>query len=323
MQGMKVYIVGVGGIGLSALAQLFRHEGARVSGSDRVESPTTGMLRAAGVEVFVGHMATQVPEDADLLVYSDAIVEGSEGYAERVKARELGIPELNYFEALGSFVHGRAPFAREGRPPYRVIAVSGANGKTTTTAMLAKILIDEGEDPTVVVGSIVSDFHSNFKSGKSDLFVVEACEYKRHFLTFQPSVLVITNIELDHTDYFKDEADYIHAFAEAVSAVEDAGDIVTNPHDANIAKALKGSEKSACGELVESVVDYTKVSVPELLLPGEFNRENARAAKAAAQVVAPHIKESVIDASLASFRGTWRRFEHKGILPGGANKLRP
>ena len=201
--------------------------------------------------------------------------------------------------------------------PYRVLAVSGANGKTTTTAMLGKILVDAGEDPTIVVGSIISDFHSNFRpskesarTGERKLFVVEACEYKRHFLTFHPSVLVITNIELDHTDYFKDEADYVHAFAEAVSAVDDAGDIVTNPHEANVAKALAGTEKS--------IVDYTKVSVPELLVPGEFNRDNARAAKAAAQVVAPHIKESVIDESLATFRGAWRRFEYKGVLPSGA-----
>ena len=117
MQGTKIYMVGVGGIGMSALAQLFRHEGAVVSGSDRVESPTTDMLRAAGVEVLLGHSATHVPEDAALLVYSDAIVEGSDGYAERVKARECGIPELNYFEALGSFAEGRAPFKHAGREP--------------------------------------------------------------------------------------------------------------------------------------------------------------------------------------------------------------
>ncbi len=315
-------MVGIGGIGMSALAQLFRHEGAMVSGSDRDESPTTHLLRAAGVEVYIGHVATQVPEDTDLLVYTDAIVEGSEGYAERVKARELGIPELNYFEALGAFAHGRAPFAH-GRG-HRVVAVAGANGKTTTTAMLAKILIDTGCNPTVVVGSIVSDFHSNFKAGAGNIFVVEACEYKRHFLTFQPSVLVITNIELDHTDYFTDEADYIHAFSEAIDTVEDAGDIVTNPHDANVAKAIAGSRSrldhsESVGEGGKSVVDYSNVSVLELLVPGEFNRDNARAAKAAAQTIAPHIPERVIDQSLASFRGTWRRFEYKGVLPSGAH----
>ena len=299
MKGKKIYIVGIGGIGLSALAQLFHHEGAEVIGSDRSESPTTAMLRAAGITVHMGHNTTQVPEDASMLVYSDAIVEGSDGYAERVKARELHIPELSYFEALGNMAQGK-----------KVIAISGTHGKTTTTAMIAKILIDAGEDPTVVVGSISADMKSNFRAGKSDLFVVEACEYKRHFLTFRPRLLVITNIEFDHTDYFHDLDDVVAAFAESVAVVEGAGDIVTNPHNASIAKALIGQERS--------VVDFTKEEVPDLLQPGDFNKENARAAKATVHTIAPHITESLIDESLATFRGTWRRFEYKGLLPKGA-----
>ncbi len=310
MKGKKIYIVGIGGIGLSALAQLFLHEGASVSGSDRSESPTTAMLRAAGVTVHIGHNATQVPEEASMIVYTDAIIEGSEGYAERVQGRELGIPELSYFEALGAFASGKAPFNFQNETPKKVIAISGTNGKTTTTAMLAKILIDAGEDPTVVVGSIAADMKSNFRAGKSNLFVVEACEYKRHFLTFNPHLLVITNIELDHTDYFKDEEDFIRAFKEVVANVDDGGDIVTNPHSINVAKAIADTSKN--------IVDYTKEDVPELLQPGEFNRENARAAKAAVHALAPHIKDSVIDESLKTFRGTWRRFEYKGILPHGA-----
>ena len=296
MKGKKIYIVGIGGIGLSALAQLFCHEGARVSGSDRSESPTTAMLRAAGIEVYIGHSASQVPEDIDLLIYSDAIPKEN---PERVRGRELGIPECNYFEALGKVAEGK-----------KVIAISGTHGKTTTTAMLGKILADAGEDPTVVVGSIAADFKSNYRAGASDLFVVEACEYRRHFLNFHPEVLVITNIEYDHTDYFKDEADLVAAFGEAVAGVSVSGDIVTNPVLPTVAQALIGTDVR--------VIDYTKEEVPELLLPGEFNRENARAAKAAMHAIAPHIKDALIDESLASFRGTWRRFEHKGVLPGGA-----
>lgn len=273
-------MVGVGGIGMSALAQLYQHEGARVTGSDRSEQPTTQMLEKKGITVFIGSHVDNVPKDAELLVYSDAITEGSEGYVERARALELGIPQMSYFEALGRVADGK-----------KTIAVAGTNGKTTTTAMLAKILIDAGLDPTVVVGSIVSEWGSNFRAGKSDLFVVEACEYKNHFLKFHPDVLVITNIELEHTDFFKSLADVEAAFAEA---------------------------RSQAGVVVEQV-QYKNESVPELLVPGEFNQDNARAAKAAAKIVAHGLTDAVIDTSLASFRGTWRRFEYKGKTMGGAD----
>ncbi len=288
--------MGIGGIGLSALAQLFLHEGAEVTGSDRAEQPTTKMLMTKGINVFIGHDATHVPEDASMLVYSDAIPSDS---PERIRGRELGIPELNYFEALGNMAEGK-----------QVVAISGTNGKTTTTAMLGKILVDAGVDPTVVVGSIVSEWKSNFRAGKSNLFVVEACEYRRHFLSFHPHILVITNIEFDHTDYFKDLADVVHAFTESAEGVTEGGVIVTNMRLPNVTKALS--------EITTKTVDYSRALVPELLLPGEFNQENAKAAKAAAKVIAPQLTDDGIDASLASFAGTWRRFECKGVLPGGA-----
>ena len=296
MKGKKIYIVGIGGIGLSALAQLFQHEGAEVLGSDRAEQPTTNMLTEKGIGVFIGHDATHVPEEASMLVYSDAIPSES---PERVRGRELGIPELNYFEALGQMAQGK-----------KVVAISGTNGKTTTTAMLGKILVDAGVDPTVVVGSIVSEWKSNFKAGKSDLFIVEACEYRRHFLSFHPNTLVITNIEFDHTDYFKDLADVVHAFTESAEGVEEGGVIITNTRLPNVSRALS--------EIATKVVDYSRELVPELLLPGEFNEENAKAAKAAAKAIAPQLTDSAIDESLAAFAGTWRRFESKGMLPGGA-----
>jgi len=280
MKGKKIHMVGIGGIGMSALAQLYAHEGAIVTGSDRSEQPTTQMLEKKGIPVFIGSHADNVPKDAELLVYSDAITEGSEGYIERARALELGIPQMSYFEALGHVADGK-----------KTIAVAGTNGKTTTTAMLAKILIDAGLDPTVVVGSIVSEWGSNFRAGKSDLFVVEACEYKNHFLKFHPHVLVITNIEFEHTDFFASLADVEAAFAEARS-------------QANI---------------VIEYMQYKNESVPELLVPGEFNKDNARAAKAAAKVVAPELSDTAINASLASFRGTWRRFEYKGKTTGGAD----
>jgi UDP-N-acetylmuramate--alanine ligase len=261
---------------MSALAQYYAHEGVRVTGSDREASPTTDMLVQKGISVVIGQKADNVPEDAELLVYSDSVPTNN---AERARAIELGIPELMYFTALGKVTEGK-----------RVIAITGTHGKTTTTAMVGKILADAGKDPTVIVGSIVPEWGSNFKAGKSDLFVVEACEYRKHFLVFNPEVLAITNVEWDHTDYFKTPIEFEAAFDEARGQ---AKHVVEKEH-------------------------YQSESVPELLVPGEFNKDNARAAKAAVKALGLGIGEEVIDKALAAFKGTWRRFEHKGILPGGA-----
>jgi len=276
MTGKKIYMVGIGGIGMSALAQLYVAAGNEVTGSDRSESPTTEMLAKKGMKVLIGQMASNVPEDADLLVYSDAV---SAENPERVRGRELGIPELNYFEALGRAAEGK-----------RVVAIAGTHGKTTTTAMIGKILEDAGKDPTVVVGSIVAQWQSNFREGHSDIFVVEACEYRKHFLAFRPDVLVVTNVEWDHTDYFKTSEEFAAAFDEV---------------------------KAQAKQTIDASI-YGTMSVPELRMPGEFNKDNARAAKAAVLTLFPELEESIIDFSLQNFKGTWRRFEHKGTLPHGA-----
>ncbi|MBY0472796.1 UDP-N-acetylmuramate--L-alanine ligase [Patescibacteria group bacterium] len=276
MKGQKIHMVGIGGIGMSALAQYYRSQGADVTGSDREVSPTTKMLEEKGITVLIGQQADNVPEDATMLVYSAAI-QGEN--PERIRGRELGISELVYPEALGKVTEGK-----------RLIAVVGTHGKTTTTAMIGKILEDAGKDPTVIVGSIVPQWHSNFRAGSSDIFVVEACEYRRHFLAFHPDVLVVTNIEWDHTDFYKTAKEFEAAFDEI---------------------------KQQSQTVIDSPI-YGTVSAPELKLPGEFNKENARAAKAGVKALCPDISDSVIDESLSSFRGTWRRFEHKGTLPEGA-----
>lgn len=275
----KIYMIGIGGIGMSALAQYYQAQGAAVGGSDREASPTTAMLESKGITVAIGQKGDNVPADTTLVVYSDAVPPEN---AERARAAELGIRQISYFGGLGEAAEGK-----------RVVAIAGTNGKTTTTAMLGKILIDAGLDPTVIVGSIVSEWGSNFRLGKSDIFVVEACEYRDHFLVFHPDVLVITNIEWDHTDYFKTLGQLEVAFAEA---------------------------KSHAKAVIEAA-QYAKESVPELLLPGTFNQDNARAAKAAAKAIAPDISDTSVDTSLASFKDTWRRFERKGTLPSGAELI--
>ncbi|MEK7106828.1 MAG: Mur ligase domain-containing protein [Patescibacteria group bacterium] len=292
----NIYMVGVGGIGMSALAQLLVHQGKQVSGSDREESPTTKLLAEKGISVSIGHDGCLIPPDTELLVYSDAVWPDN---PERTRAKEMKIPEMSYFEALGQVSKNM-----------RTLAVTGTHGKTTTTGMLAAILKHAGKNPSAIVGSIVSDFGSNYLEGRDDLLVVEACEYKDHMLKLLPEILVITNAEWDHTDYFPTLDKMLESFGKAARAIPKHGVVVAAPNGENMGIVLKG--------VTARVVDYTKETVPALKLLGEFNRENARAAKAAARAAFPDVIESVADDALKNFKGSWRRFEYKGETPKGA-----
>jgi UDP-N-acetylmuramate--alanine ligase len=287
-------MVGIGGIGMSALAQLLSHRGVYVSGSDRDDSPTTELLRTKGIAVAIGHGT--LPEETELLIYSDAVPQEN---AERAAARERGVSERSYFEMLGEISRDM-----------RTIAVAGTHGKTTTTGMLTKILVDAGASPTAVIGSIVTDFGSNFVAGMSDIFVVEACEYRNHLLQLCPEILVITNIEHDHTDFFLDLHALQETFSRAVQSVPPHGTIVADPNDPIVASALEGTQAR--------VIDYTKKAVGELSLIGEFNRMNARAALSAAEAAYPKLSLEGGVRSLSAFKGSWRRFEGKGVSAGGA-----
>jgi UDP-N-acetylmuramate--alanine ligase len=280
MNGPKrIYMIGIGGIGMSALAQFYLKRGDRVSGSDRESGPATEMLEKLGIEISYGQRVAKVPEDTDLVIYSDAI---PESHIERAQAREFRKNQKSLFEAEGAISKGMT-----------TIAVAGTHGKTTTTAMLTKILVDAGKNPTAIIGSIVKDFGSNFVSGSSDLLVIEACEYRDHLLQLHPKILVITNIEWDHTDWFKTEADMRQTFQKAIDAV---------PED---------------GKVIDQSV-YQSEPAYELQLIGEFNQDNARAAGAAAKAMFPDITNEQIAQSLKTFHGTWRRFEYKGKTASGA-----
>jgi len=287
-------MVGIGGIGMSALAQLLKHEGESVSGVDRDDSPVVTMLGEKGVEVTIG--VGGIPEGTQLLIYSDAV---PSSHPLREQAARENIPQLSYFEALGGISKGK-----------RTIAVAGTHGKTTTTGMLAKILSDIGAKPTAVVGSIVRDFGSNFLAGDGKLFVVEACEYRDHLLKLDPEILVITNIELDHTDYFPSLKALKDTFRKAVMKVPAHGAIVTNPSDPVIAEVIKGAQAR--------IYDYHRMAIGSLQLIGEFNRDNARAALAAARLAMPSMSLEAGVRSLAQFKGSWRRFEYRGETPSGA-----
>jgi len=293
-----VHCIGIGGVGVSAVARFFRHRGIEVSGSDASMSPVVAGLKDEGIDVTVGHDADSVPADADLVVHSIAVPHNN---PELSKAREAGIPTLTYPETIGLISENM-----------RTLAVSGTHGKTTTTAMLADIFADSTLDPTVIVGSMLKDSHTNFVPGDDNLFVVEACEYKRSFLHLHPNELIITNIDTDHLDYFDDLADIQDAFSSFVDRVPDDGAVICNPQSDTTAPVVADTNSS--------VIDYTntEIDVESLQVLGEHNKENAQAAVATAREIG--IDSEVAKAAARNFSGTWRRAQKKGVLRQAQDK---
>lgn len=294
----RVHFIGVGGIGMSALARFFLHEKKQVSGSDRTLSAITQKLAEEGAIIYEGQVAENITPDIELVVYTEAM---SPSHEEMRAAKALGVPMVNYFEALGVVAN-----------PYYLIAVAGAHGKTTTTAMLTDVLEEAGLDPTAIIGSLRSKTGSNFRPGKTKYAVVEACEYRRDFLHLKPEVLVITNIEHEHVDYYADLAAVQDAFAVLARSVPETGYIITDTASETIKPVLEG--------VVAKIVDYRQFLDLSLSLhqPGLHNRLNAAAALATAKILGVDMSEA--KTALENFAGTWRRFEYKGtfINDGGA-----
>jgi UDP-N-acetylmuramate--alanine ligase len=290
----KAHFVGIGGIGMSGLARLFLHEGKSVSGSDRSSSVITEALSNEGVTFCESQTASNINEGIDLVVYTEAM---SKDHEELVRARELGISTMNYFEALGMVAN-----------EYYLIAVAGSHGKTTTTAMLIDIFEEAGLDPTAIVGSLRSKTKSNYRAGKSKYFIVEACEYRRDFLSLTPDILVITNIEHEHVDYYKNLRSVQEAFREFAHQIREGGTLIVNFGGANIAPILEG--------VTVKLVDYGKYfdHLLKLKVPGMHNALNAAAATAVAETVG--VKPLQCKRALEVFTGTWRRFEYKGEYNG-------
>lgn len=292
----KVHFIGIGGIGVSAIAKMMLLAGKDVSGSDQSESPITIELVQAGAKVFLTHNSNHLADDVDLVVYTIAIPDSN---PELAKAKELGLDVMSYPEVIGAISEQK-----------KTIAIAGTHGKTTTTAMLAEIVLKAGLDPTVVVGSILKNQQSNFIAGRGDLFIVEACEYRRSFLNLTPEILIITNIDVDHLDYYQDLADIQKAFSSLVAKVPANGFIICQPNN----EAIKPVLTTARGQ----IIDYSQSVITDAVLktPGEHNIANAQAATAAASVL--DIKKEEIQNALSNFGGTWRRFEFKGQTKKGA-----
>lgn len=290
----KAHFVGIGGIGVSAIARMMLGEEKIVSGSDSSGSAIIDELRKLGAKIFLKHGADNVAEDVDLIVYTPAVDFDN---PELRKGKKFGVACLSYPETLGLISKNKY-----------TIAISGAHGKTTTTAMIGKVLSDAKKDPTIIVGSLLKDSKSNFVAGKGEYFVVEACEYKKSFLNINPKIIVITNIDNDHLDYYGNLENIKKAFGEFVAKLGADGFLVCDPNDENLVDVVKNTKVK--------IIDYTKSEADfNLKIPGEHNIKNAKAVMAVAKIL--DIGENEATKSLNDFSGTWRRFEYKGETKKG------
>jgi len=295
---------------VSALAQYYLSKGHEVSGSDLVRSEITDFLKRPknghpGIKVFIGkHKMGNISRDVDLVVYSPAVRKDN---PELKQAKKCKIKTISYPEALGELTK-----------EYYTIAVAGAHGKTTTTAMLGLVLERAGLDPTVIVGTKVKEFEgSNFRAGKSKLLVIEACEYDSSFLYYSPKIIVVTNIDKEHLDYFHNLKNVIKAFKKFINKLPKGGFLAVNEDDKNIFQIINPKSQFPISNQIKNskfqILKYG-LSQPEakkiskiMKVPGEHNVSNALAVLQVARIL--EIPDEITFNALSEFSGTWRRFE--------------
>ncbi|PIZ54620.1 UDP-N-acetylmuramate--L-alanine ligase [Candidatus Uhrbacteria bacterium CG_4_9_14_0_2_um_filter_41_50] len=302
IQAKNVHIIGIGGIGTSAVAKWWKEQGATVTGSDVHKNELVLELEKIGIDVRLGHFAENVPVDCDLIIHSRAVAATN---VERQVASERSITDISYPRFLGLLAKN-----------YKTIAIAGTNGKSTTTAMIASVLIEAGYDPIVILGTQLANWDlKNARIGNGDWFVTEACEHMASFLEIRPDYGVITNIEEDHLDFYNDLNQIRETFQLWVDQMKKGSTVFINSHDPE-SKSIRALDKKSFDfknrKTEEGKQTFNVDDVQFCLqIPGEFNAMNAAAAVAVCRVVG--IKDEVIKKALCEFKGTWRRFEHVGV----------
>lgn len=319
-KGNVVHFVGIGGVSMSALAEVCLFHGLAVRGSDMRSGLYTERLCALGVDVRIGHCAENVT-GADVVIRTSAIKDDN---PEISRARELGIPVLERAEAWGIIM--------DDFP--EVVCVSGTHGKTSTTAMMTCIALAADRDPEVMIGADMREIGGVLRIADGDLFIAEACEYCDSFLNFKPTVAIVLNVEEDHLDYFSGIDDIIRSFSKFVSGTKPGGIAVVNADDENAVTAVKLSGKKFVTFGLSENADVTARDIRfvdgfpsftlvkngaelvkmRLSVLGEHNIKNALAAAAAS--LSMGISPEVIAKALAAFTGVGRRMEYKGSFNG-------
>ena len=311
----SIHFVGIGGIGMSGIAELLAERGIRVSGCDLRPSAITDLLAARGIPVFSGHDPAHL-EGVDTVVVT-AAVRGEN--AEIDAARRRGLTVLRRKEILGAIAAGK-----------RTVGVSGTHGKTTTTAMIAHVLEEAGLDPSILVGGMLRNIGSNAKNGRGDILVVEADEYDRTFHHLHPEVAVVTNIEADHLEYFGSFDAVVEAFRTFIDGLRPGGVVVGCADDPAVATLLDSVDVRVLryglgprAELTARNIEFRErgssfevegLGFFKLFVPGEHNVRNALAAIAVARELG--IGAHTIATALSKFLGVDRRFQILGDYAG-------
>ncbi len=320
LNGKRVHFIGLGGAGMSGIARIMLARGISISGSDAKDSSVLAGLRTLGAEVFIGHQTSNLGS-ADVLVVSSAIDELN---PELVAAKKKGISILARAEALALLMSES-----------KSIAVAGTHGKTTTTSMLTVALQQAGLDPSFAIGGMINRGGTNAHQGSGDIFVAEADESDGSFLAYKPFGAIITNIELDHVDYFPDLAAVNRSFLAFVNSIQAEGFLIVGIDSPGAVHLLSQIERSdieiiTYGESADYSISHLSLQPGEsharitklgkvigelsLSIPGQHNIENALAALVAGLKFGAPVVELL--KGLASFSGAKRRFENKGSVNG-------
>lgn len=287
----NIHFIGIGGIGVSALARYYLGNGFKISGSDIASSEITDAMKKLGAKIYIGeHNEKNLPANTELVIYSPAV---SLSNPEIKKAKKQGIKIQSYPQALGDLTK-----------THFTIAVSGTHGKSTTTSMLGLLLTKANFDPTVIVGTKLNEFgNSNCRIGKSQILVIEADEHFGSFLNYSPKIIVLTSIEADHLDYYKNFSNLLKAFKQYINKLPKDGILVYNGDDKNIpkiinkAKNIKYSLKQSDAKKLKKIMQ----------IPGEYNISNALAVLSVAKIL--NISDKISFKTISEYKGSWRRFE--------------
>ncbi len=298
----SIHFIGIGGIGVSALAKYYLASGYRITGSDIKKTDITDELAKLGAEVATGpHKGTIIPRGTTRVIHTAAVPAGN---PELRAAKRRRIPAHTYAEAIGELTKR-----------YETITISGAHGKSTTTALAALVLEEGFCDPTVIIGAKVKEFgDSNFRKGHGPYLVLEADEWNKSFLNYSPKIAVFTNIDAEHLDTYKNLDDIKAAFLEYTKKIPADGALIANWDDPNVKDVAWQSGKKV---IWYSEKDRDAAEIKKhLKIAGAHNLSNALAAVRLGALLGipyPHILKAI-----SGFQGVGRRFELKGITKNGA-----